>query len=43
MPAGAANADSEDWKEYVSEDIIAQLNKHQLPYSEILDEKIAEY
>ncbi|EDN59640.1 Ioc2p [Saccharomyces cerevisiae YJM789] len=42
MPAGAANADSEDWKEYVSEDIIAQLNKHQLPYSEILDEKIAD-
>lgn len=42
MPAGAANADGEDWKEYVSEDVITQLNKYQLPHSGILHEKIGD-
>ena len=40
--ASAVNADDEDWKVYVSEDVITQLNKYQLPHSGILQEKITD-
>lgn len=40
-PTGAEGSNGEEWQDYVSEDVVAQLSKHQLPRPGLLHEKIA--
>ncbi|CAI1575950.1 hypothetical protein SEUBUCD650_0L01580 [Saccharomyces eubayanus] len=40
-PMGAADSNGEEWHDYVSDDVLAQLSKHQLPHSGLLHEKAA--